>query len=41
MRALKFNGNLLTEDPFCCKVYNGEYKDIDYTNIYWGCRNDN
>ena len=37
MRALKFNGDLLSPDPFCCKIYNGEYENIDYSNIYWGC----
>ncbi len=36
IRALKFNGNLLKPDPFCCKIFNGEYKNIDYSDIYWG-----
>ena len=36
MRAFKVNGSLLSEDPFCCKIYNHEYENIDYSNIYWG-----
>lgn len=36
MRAFKFNSDLLSHDPFCCKIYNNEYKDISYGNIYWG-----
>lgn len=36
MRSFKFNGDMLSPDPFCCKIFNGEYKDISYGNIYWG-----
>ncbi len=36
MRAFKFNGNMLSHDPFCCKIYNNEYKKIGYGHLYWG-----
>lgn len=36
MRAFKFNGNMLSHDPFCCKIYNGEYDNISYGHLYWG-----
>ena len=36
MRAYKFNGDFFSHDPFCCKIYNNEYKTISYGNIYWG-----
>lgn len=36
IKALKFSGSIYDADPFCCKVFNGEYKDIDYSDLYWG-----
>lgn len=36
IRALKWNGNLLTPDPFACKLFSGLYDDITYGDIYWG-----
>lgn len=36
IRALKFSGNIYDADPFCCKIFNGEYKNIDYSDLYWG-----
>lgn len=36
MRAFKFFGDMYKSDPFCCKIFNNEYKDLDYADLYWG-----
>lgn len=36
MRALKVNGSIFSADPFCCKIFNGEYDESDYSDLYWG-----
>lgn len=36
MRAFKFFGDMYDCDPFCCKIFNNEYENIDYADLYWG-----
>lgn len=38
IRAYKWNGSLLSNDPFACKIFKGTYQDIPFGEIYWGSK---
>lgn len=38
IRAYKWNGKLISADPFACKIFNNEYKDIPFGQVYWGTK---
>lgn len=38
LRALKFFGNMDSPDPFYCRIYNDEFKDIPIGKLFWGER---
>lgn len=35
-RALKFFGDLMSPDPFYCKIYINKYRDIPIGKLFWG-----
>lgn len=36
LRALKFFGNMISPDPFYCRIYNNEFNDIPLGRLFWG-----
>lgn len=36
LRALKFFGDIMAPDPFLCRIYLDEYKDIPVGKLFWG-----
>ena len=38
LRALKFFGDISAPDPFLCRLYLDEYKDIQIGKLFWGIK---
>ncbi len=36
LRALRFNGDFFSHDPFNCRIYNNEYTNIPIGKLLWG-----
>lgn len=36
LRALKFHGDIMAPDPFLCRIYLDEYKNIAIGDLFWG-----
>jgi radical SAM protein with 4Fe4S-binding SPASM domain len=36
VRAYKFNGEFLSPDPFCCRIFNDNFSDISMGCLFWG-----
>ena len=36
VRALKYHGNLLSPDPFCCRIIKNEHADESINCLFWG-----
>lgn len=38
LRALKFYGDILKPDPFYCRIFIDEYKNIPISKLFWGIK---
>ena len=36
MRAFKVNGDIMTPDPFLCKIYRNDYEKTPFECLFWG-----